>query len=75
MVPLKPIEASISCIKGVEGSTKMYSDVKFNTSGCSGFYRVEPNLRRLGARLSPKSILLIYLEMIHQALGNMSCDI
>ena len=36
MVPFKPTEANISCLRGIDESTKLYSDVKPNLNGCSG---------------------------------------
>ena len=36
MVPLKPKEANISCMRGIQGSTKIYSDIKTDTNDLSG---------------------------------------
>ena len=36
MLPLKPLDANISCIRGIEGSTEIYSDVKCGTNDVKG---------------------------------------
>ena len=36
MLPLKPMDANISCIRGIEGSTEIYSDVKCGTKDVKG---------------------------------------